>query len=121
MLYFVQSMKTKRTMAKTSTAAPRISTLHAHVWSALTFAGFIVAYIAAIVLGAQGLLPFAYGAAMLISILLVEALVHGQLWPFADGYRELLADTDGIALRLVFFCGILLLVLESAILISLWV
>ena len=105
-------MKRKRT---------RTPIRHAHVWSTLTFASFIVTYIVTILAGGRGVWPFVYGGIALFAILLLEALLRGTLWPFDDHYKNLFADTDGIALRLMLFSGALLLILESVVFILLWI
>lgn len=114
------NMKQKRTHAFRPRLTPKNSLLHAHVWSTLTFASFITTYILSILAGARGVLPFVYGGSALFCILLLEALLRGSVWPFTDGYREKFADMDGIALRLLFFSGTLLLILESVVFIMLW-
>jgi len=100
---------------------PAVLRLRVHMWSSLTFTAFITAFITSIWLGAPGLMPFVYGAAAFLAILAIEACMRGRLWPFEDGYRQRLIDIDGIALRLLFFSGALLLVLESSLLIFLWI
>jgi len=72
-------------------------------------------------LGVRGIMPFAYAALALLSILLLEALLRGRLWPFDDSYRQRFIHIDGIALRLLIFSGILLLLLETGVFVMMWV
>lgn len=113
-------MKQNRAHSKRPQPSHRSSLLHAHVWSTLTFASFLITYIISILRGARGVLPFVYGAVALFSVILLEALLRGSIWPFADGYRDTFADMDGIALRLMLFSGTLLLILESVVFVMLW-
>jgi hypothetical protein len=94
---------------------------HAHVWSSLTVASFLIAYIIAIVAGVKGIFPFVYGGLALLAILGVEALLRGHIWPFDEAYRNRFSDIDGIALRLLLFCGAFLLILETTVLVMMWV
>lgn len=110
----------KRSAAVSRRRGVRLSdaSLHARVWASLTLAGFLVVYILSIVIGAGGVLPFVYGAAFLLSILLVEAGLRGRIWPFEDGFRERF-DHPTLPFRLVLFSAALLLLIETLIMIRL--
>ncbi len=102
---------------KQHTPSPRSLKLHANMWAVLTFASFIIVYLTAISMGAVGVMPFIYAAAMLFGVLLVESLIRGRLWLFEDGYRQVFGDPD-LGLRLVVFSGMFLLIIETIILVA---
>ncbi|MBI5654639.1 hypothetical protein HZC53_03240 [Candidatus Uhrbacteria bacterium] len=116
-------MKRKvRTAAKKNktppvTHADRLEQLRIMVWAALTMTSFMVAYIASQLMGAISILPFVFGGTAMIIVMLFEAFLRGRIWIFEPGFRETFGKPD-ISYRVLIFCGICLLLLESYVLMS---
>lgn len=107
--------KAKKPVSITQT--DRLEQLRIMVWAALTMTSFMVAYIASQLMGAISILPFVFGGTAMIAVMLSEAFLRGRVWIFEPGFREIFGKPD-ISYRILIFCGICLLLLESYVLMS---
>jgi hypothetical protein len=114
----------RRRTVKRQTASERHALRHekqrVKVWALLSLAAFLVSYIASIVRGDWGALPFFYGALALTLVMLLEALIRGRLWIFETDFSRTFGHPH-IGLRLIFFSVASLLVLETAIITVLFI
>jgi hypothetical protein len=89
---------------------------HPYVWAFLTLLTFPVVLIASDMLGARGVLPFAYAILATLAVLAFEGLTRKRLWPFEPPFAECLGHPD-TPLRIILFLGGFLLILETALLV----
>lgn len=85
---------------------------HPEVWAFLTIITFPIVLIATDLLGAEGLWPFGFALLGTFSILILEAVVRGRLWPFEEGFIDSIGHPD-TPLRILIFLGATLLILET--------
>lgn len=85
---------------------------HPEVWAFLTIITFPIVLIATDLLGAEGLWPFGFALLGTFSILVLEAVVRGRLWPFEEGFIDRIGHPD-TPLRILIFLGATLLILET--------
>ncbi|MFZ2804142.1 MAG: hypothetical protein WA001_02885 [Patescibacteria group bacterium] len=108
-----RSSKTAKT-TKDTTPAP---SEHSRMWALLSLVGFLVVYLACVTLGLSGLMPFVYAALCLLSILLIEGLLRGEMWLFDPQFSQTICNPD-MPFRLMIFVGSFLLILESVVLLG---
>lgn len=87
------------------------------VWASLTLAAYLVTFILAIMLGAPGPMPFAYGGLAMLAILATEACLRGRLWMFEPAFAKAFGHPQ-VAHRLTYFSIGILLLLQTTIIIG---
>jgi hypothetical protein len=99
------------------TAKPNLEFSRAMIWAGLSLTAYLIAFILAVLVGAPGPLPFAYGGFALLLILVSEAALRGKLWIFEPTFNEIFGHPQ-IAHRLTYFSVGLVLALESSIILG---
>ncbi|MBU2509023.1 MAG: hypothetical protein ABII13_00665 [Patescibacteria group bacterium] len=82
------------------------------VWALITILTFPIILMAAELLGAPGLWPFAWAVLATVAVLVLEVLARGKLWIFEPGFVERISHNE-TPLRLLVVVGAILLILET--------
>jgi hypothetical protein len=90
---------------------------HPEVWAFLTIVTFPIVLIASELLGAGGWWPFLYAILATFSVLVLEAIVRGRLWPFEQGFVNHIGHPE-TPYRILVFLGATLLILETVVVVG---
>lgn len=90
---------------------------HPEIWAFLTIITFPLVLIASDLLGAGGWWPFLYAILATFSILVLEAIVRGRLWPFEKGFVDHIGHPE-TPYRILVFLGATLLILETVVVVG---
>jgi len=100
-------------------ASDHLEKHRANMWASLSIGAFVVVFVLAVSLGAPLFMPFVFAGITFFSILLLEALLRGRIWPFEQHFQKNLGQDD-VAKRLLIFCASILLMMETAFIIT-WI
>jgi hypothetical protein len=90
---------------------------HPEVWAFLTIITFPIVLIASELLGAGGWWPFLYAILATFSVLVLEAIVRGRLWPFEKGFVNHIGHPE-TPFRILVFLGATLLILQTVLIVG---
>ncbi len=90
---------------------------HPEVWAFLTIITFPIVLITSSILGAEGWWPFLFAILATFSVLVLEAIVRGRLWPFEKGFVDHIGHPE-TPYRILVFLGATLLILETVVVVG---